>query len=142
MWDGFELLFRSLLASLLLEDACPPGCVVDAGAQKGHEACLFASSSRERRVHAIDPSVENVRSIRSRYGHRANLRAVQGALAERPAQGLPDEGPHRQVQRVHTKRSRARRIENASSYDVWTLDDLFGERGEWSGEALGLLHLE
>ena len=141
-WDGFEILFRSLLAALLLEGSVPHGSVLDAGAQQGHEACLFAESAPGRLVHAMDPAMGNVDRIRSRYGNRPNLLPAHGALASEAAHGLKDEGPHRQVQYVHNQLRRRRPVQNVTTFDVFTIDGLFAPDGPWHNESLGLLHLE
>ena len=142
LWDGFEILFRSLLAALLLEGSVPRGSVLDAGAQQGHEACLFSESAPGRLVHAMDPAIGNVERIRSRYGDRPNLLASHGALASETAQGFKDEGPHRQVQFVHTRLRRRHAVANVTTFDVFTIDGLFAPDGPWHNESLGLLHLE
>ena len=144
--DGFEPIFRGLLASLLLEGFPPQGSIVDAGAQEGHEACLFATSAPHRTVHALDPSSTNVQAIHARYALH-NLRPMRAGLGRKAEIGLRDPGgASHQIFGNRFERAAAaprNRSHEDGGFDVHPLDALFDARnGTWRGEALALLHLD
>lgn len=132
-WDGYEVLFRSLLAGLLREGyGLGEGAVLDAGCQAGHEACLFAVSSPERHVHGLDPSSINIASARRSYGGCSNLQLRHAGLGS--VQGEARANPSKMLTQLHRRANRTSK--RGELFDVLRVDDLFAE------EPLAFAHLD
>lgn len=80
-----EKLFKVLISSLLLiPELVHPGVIIDAGANNGDDACLYAEIAGGRSVWAIEPLGENVAYIEAKYVARLpNLRVMRGGLASK-----------------------------------------------------------
>ena len=132
-WDGYEVLFRSLLAGILRENyGLGEGAVLDAGCQAGHEACLFAVSSPERQVHALDPSSINIAAARRTYGSCSNLQLRHAGLGN--VQGEARANPAKMLTQLHRRANRTAR--RGELFDVLRIDDLFAEK------QLAFVHLD
>lgn len=77
-----EPILRDLLSKLIVHPTLlhPNGSIIDAGANFGDEACLYAVTSPQRTVHAVEPAAGNVGAIAQRYGSLPNLRRLTGLL--------------------------------------------------------------
>ena len=133
--DGHEVRFRAILLALLAEGRLPEGSVVDAGANFGHEACAFAEGAPTRRVHALDPSPQNVEFMREKYvPTRPNLLPRVAALGEHATRlRMRYSGAAHFADVTHAWPSN-----RTDAVDVLTVDDLFHH----SGERLGFAHLD
>jgi FkbM family methyltransferase len=122
-----EIIFVSLIASLFREgNVIPPGSVLDAGAQLGEQAAYYAKLAPDRTVHAADPSPSNVAKIKKSCKELPNVNIH-----------LVGMGPHTKV-RVPPQNSSLltnSMEQNATEYEVETLDSLFFDKGEPLGFA-------
>ena len=75
-----EPLLVAIVRGLFAEGAMPPGSVVDAGANDGSEACVYAESSPDRVVHAVEPLKSNIAAIH-RLRKAVNLSNIHPLLA-------------------------------------------------------------
>jgi len=140
-----ELLFNSIVLGLFVEGKVPAGSVVDAGANSGEWACMYAEAQPSRPVHAIDPLEVNIKSISRKFKPLfPNIRARVGGLGDETVTIVPP------------SRAANARVGNAASLEshrmgtVWRdeapapataftmlrLDDLF------ANETLGFAHLD
>ena len=146
-----EPLLRSIINGLFAEGLMPAGSIVDAGANTGEEACMFAERQRHRIVHAVEPVPYNAQIVSRRATHYKvdNLKVLHGGLGN-------------QSRRIHLPASLRRNImldarhfapssqETSAadrdstgaprSFQVYRLDDLFATA--WAGETLGFFHLD
>ncbi|KAL1528986.1 hypothetical protein AB1Y20_010307 [Prymnesium parvum] len=137
-----ELLFNSIVLGLLVEGKVPAGSVVDAGANSGEWACMYAEAQPSRPVHAIDPLAFNIKIISRKFQKRfPNLHPRVGGLGDETVTIVPPARP---------RGGRAASLESHNMGTVWRdeapapataftmlrLDDLF------ANETLGFAHLD
>ena len=154
---GREPVFNSIVLSLLQSNHVPPGSIVDAGAHKGTESCLYAMSSPSRVVHAVEPMRRNLVHIADALASQiSNIRPIQAGLGFHeeiivPSKGMRNLGqmytPERtkRTYRLTKARRAGRDLENRSDWSnvgfhVRQLDSLF--KREWGGETLGFAHFD
>jgi hypothetical protein len=79
---GWEVLTKSLLAVIFCEEGfLPSGGVLHVGAQFGEQACHFALLTPKRKVHAVEPSSDNIKKIKnSRFGALPELHVTRAVL--------------------------------------------------------------
>mmetsp|Transcript_26408 Transcript_26408/g.89063 ORF Transcript_26408/g.89063 Transcript_26408/m.89063 type:complete len:262 (+) Transcript_26408:148-933(+) len=138
-----EPVFARLTAGILASSAMlGPGSIVDTGAHRGDESCLYASLQPGRIVHALEPLEDNLRHLRQNYGASLpNLRPMLGAL------GSTDRTVHLGGPRTRTmltdvdRRPAVSGNVSAGTVKVHSLDSLF-LRGEWAGETLAFGHFD
>lgn len=126
-----ETLLGTLMGSLIREshsglvDLIPSeGYFLDAGMQFGEFGAHMAVNAPEREVMMLDPSPNNVKVAKKRYGVLQNLLILQG--------GLGDE--------VGTMKARDKsfNMEADAEFPLYTLDSLFYEKGR----KLAFAHLD
>ena len=131
----------------------PLGNVVDAGANDGTEACIYAEGSPDRLVHAVEPLKSNVALIHqlTRAVNLSNIRPLMAGLGNTTTGVLP-QSPTQSPRdpRAQALSRRRRRLLSSSQvkssshgrsrFPVYRLDDLFA--GAWAGERLGFAHLD
>jgi FkbM family methyltransferase len=66
-WPKTELVLNNVVYALLKDDLLPKGDILDVGAYHGHWACLYACFDPTRKVHAVDPSPQNVQDMKCSY---------------------------------------------------------------------------
>ena len=138
-----EPVFARLTARILASAAMlGPGSIVDSGAHRGDESCLYASLQPDRIVHAVEPLEDNLRHLRRNYGASLpNVRPMLGAL------GGTDRTVHLRGPRTSTmltdvdRRPAVSGNVSAGTVRVHSLDSLF-LRGEWAGETLAFGHFD
>jgi FkbM family methyltransferase len=148
-----ETLFSALLRGLIAEGRVPfPGSVVDCGAHLGTESCLYAAADPRRTVHAIDPSIGNIKAMRNSFGPDgrtplANVQPMHGALGSEARELIVPQSKRRPggqmtniMQTLKAPTPRQRNWSNRTRVRVYTLDELFA--GPWKGESLGLAHFD
>ena len=145
-----EARLKTLVVALLASSVLSPGGgIIDAGANDGGEACLYATLAPGRPVLAVEPVAANVAVIQQRYGHLSNLRVVLAGLGAVPgrlemghvAKGLGG-GVRAQLQNKdgasRPSVGRARQEEHSNtSVPIHTIDALFS-----AAEPLAFAHLD
>jgi len=139
-----ELLFNSIVLGLFVEGKVPAGSVVDAGANSGEWACMYAEAQPSRLVHAIDPLEVNIKSISRKFQPLfPNIRPRVGGLGDKTVTIVPPK-------RVARARAGSAALDISKKGTVWLdkapapataftmlrLDDLF------ANETLGFAHLD
>ena len=82
-----ESLFSFLISEIIVSGMLSPGSIVDCGAHKGGEACLYASLAPARTVHAIEPQGMHISTMTRQYGiYLPNLRPLKGDTPELTAE--------------------------------------------------------
>ena len=123
----------------------PPGSVVDAGANDGIEACIYAESSPDRLVHAIEPLKSNVALIHklSREVNLSNIHPLMAGLGNTTTAPLPHSQISRSTRR-HRRLLSSSQVKSSSHghsrFPMFRLDDLFARL--WAGERLGFAHFD
>ena len=153
-----EPLLVAIVRGLFAEGAMPPGSVVDAGANDGTEACVYAESSPDRVVHAIEPLKSNIAAIHRlrRVVNMSNIQPLMAGLGNASTAVIPEAkpqaqpfGPRPDAAQLRRRRRRRRLLSNtqitASShahahFSVYRLDDLFA--ATWADERLGFAHFD
>ena len=153
-----EPLLVAIVRGLFAEGAMPPGSVVDAGANDGSEACVYAESSPDRVVHAVEPLKSNIAAIHRlrKAVNLSNIHPLMAGLgnastAVLPAVKLPAQpiGPPPDEPAQLRRRRRRRLLSNSqittashlhSHFPVHRLDDLFA--ATWADERLGFAHFD
>ena len=153
-----EPLLVAIVRGLFAEGAIPPGSVVDAGANDGTEACVYAESSPDRVVHAVEPLKSNIAAIHRlrRAVNMSNIHPLMAGLGNASTAVIPAEepqaqpiGPRPDAAQLRRRRRRRRLLSNtqitASSrvhphFSVYRLDDLFA--ATWADERLGFAHFD
>ena len=153
-----EPLLVAIVRGLFAEGAIPPGSVVDAGANDGTEACVYAESSPDRVVHAVEPLKSNIAAIHRlrRAVNMSNIHPLMAGLGNASTAVIPAEepqaqpiGPRPDAAQLRRRRRRRRLLSNtqitASShvhphFSVYRLDDLFA--ATWVDERLGFAHFD
>lgn len=158
-----EALLHRLIVDMFSErGTVPPGSIVDAGANTGEEACLLASVSEGRVVHAIEPLRTNVNHMMRRYAKHPRLRPMLAGLSDRngtmtvprrfnsqanvtagSAQINWSYKSHRrdvEVQYFQLPSSAGEASISSEIVRLWTVDSLFNSL--WVGERLGFAHLD
>lgn len=132
-----ELLLNSIVAGLFHEARVPNGAIVDAGANDGAWACMYASLDAARTVHAIEPLAGNVEKIRAL--NIANIHAILGALGNRSA--WLDAGQKRigQLERLHAGGGSMDASGMSAPFRMMRLDDLVREG---TIASLGFMHFD
>lgn len=135
-----EIILNSIVAGLVLEGRVPAGSFLDAGANTGEWACLYASLVPDRVVHALDPSRRNVALMKQRYVTlRPNMRPRFAGLGG--SQRWVDAGPRKnfwraQLEHVHRWPSASAYNDTRTTFQILTIDELF------ASERLGFMHLD
>ena len=128
-----ESLFSFLISEIIVSGMLSRGSIVDCGAHKGGEACLYASLAPARTVHAIEPQGMHISTMTRQYGsYLPNLRPLKGGLGSRDRTASVH-GAHSPSMLLNVH---ARPDANASSphINIHKLDTLYrGRVGAWVG---------
>ena len=157
-----EPLLIAIVRGLFAEGAMPPGSIVDAGANDGTEACVYAESAPDRLVHAVEPLRNNIAAIHRlrRAVNMSNIHPLMAGLGNASTAALPAKQSPGQLldgrrdETAPTMRSRRRRRRllsntqvssqgqksDSSHFSVYRLDDLFADT--WAEERLGFAHFD
>ena len=168
--ECFDRTPREALLHLLIVDmfsergTVPPGSIVDAGANTGEEACLLASVSKGRVVHAIEPLRTNVDHMMRRYAEHPRLRPMLAGLSDKNGTMTVPRRFNSQANvtagsaqinwsyKSHQRDVKVQHYQLPSSagevsissgpekVPLWTVDSLFNSL--WVGERLGFAHLD
>jgi len=143
MLSPHERLFSFLISEIIVSGMLSPGSsIVDCGAHKGGEACLYASLAPARTVHAIEPQGTHISKMKRQYNgsYLPNLRPLKGALGSRDRTASVH-GAHTPSMLVNVH---ARPDANASSkhINVHKLDTLYLDGGFFASERLGFAHFD
>ena len=136
-----ESLFSFLISEIIVSGMLSPGSIVDCGAHKGGEACLYASLAPARTVHAIEPQGMHISTMTRQYGsYLPNLRPLKGGLGSRDRTASVH-GAHSPSMLLNVH---ARPDANASSrhINIHKLDTLYLDGGFFASERLGFAHFD
>ena len=136
-----ESLFSFLISEIIVSGMLSPGSIVDCGAHKGGEACLYASLAPARTVHAIEPQGMHISTMTRQYGsYLPNLRPLKGGLGSRDRTASVH-GAHSPSMLLNVH---ARPDANASSrhINIHKLDTLYQDGGFFASERLGFAHFD
>ena len=136
-----ESLFSFLISEIIVSGMLSPGSIVDCGAHKGGEACLYASLAPARTVHAIEPQGMHISTMTRQYGsYLPNLRPLKGGLGSRDRTASVH-GAHSPSMLLNVH---ARPDANASSphINIHKLDTLYLDDGFFASERLGFAHFD
>jgi len=134
---------RSTINGLFAEGHMPPGSIIDAGANEGEEACMYAERQPHRQVHAVEPLLRNTQLI-ARLAQRArvsNMNILHAGLGnETRVVSLATSNPSMIGVADFTASSHVHSSTPTVTFQVHRLDDLF--RGALANDTLGFLHLD
>lgn len=122
-----EVLLSFLLSSILKEEdglLLPEGTILDCGAQFGEQGAHYAVTSPHRKVIAMDPSPENVKTMKDRYGNLPNFEIRHGGLGREVGTMKP--------------RDKSFEMDLNSEFPLYTLDSMYFDKGL----KLALAHLD
>ena len=135
-----EPLVRSIINGLFAEGLIPAGSIIDAGANDGVEACVYAERQPHRIVHAVEPLLNNTFHISrlAEYVAASNLQILRAGLGNETRRVSLSSS--RRMVRVSDFATHAKASTATETFQVYRIDDLFSK--QWSNQTLGFLHLD
>ena len=134
-----EPLLVRLLTHLLSANILGPGSIVDCGAHKGGEACLYARTAPNRSVHAIEPIPSNVKDLTRLALVLPNVQPLHGGLGSSD-RTVSLSGGHTASMLTHVDKRQSVANATANTFRIHSLDSLFG--GPWASERLAFGHFD
>ena len=128
--SSHEPLFIRLVTYLLTANIVGLGSIVDCGAHRGGESCLYAQTAPDRTVHAVEPMPRNVRELTRLATVLPNIQPLHGGLgsSDRTA-SLSGSQTSSMLTRVN-KRPTVANGSTAGTFRIHRLDSLFD--GPWA----------
>ena len=128
------------LTAHILTNVVGAGSVVDCGAQKGGETCLYARTSPWRTVHAVEPLPANVLRIMQLARSSPNIQPLHGGLGSSD-RTVSLSGSQTKTMLTHVDRRPTVSNDSKRAFRIYRLDSLFFA-GPWASERLAFGHFD
>lgn len=142
--SSHEPLLIRLVTHLLTANIVGLGSIVDCGAHRGGETCLYAQTAPNRTVHAVEPIPRNVRELKRLATALPNIQPLHGGLGSSDrTDGCTVSLIGSQTRSMLTgvdKRPTVANGSTAGTFRIHRLDSLFD--GPWARERLAFGHFD
>ena len=141
--SSHEPLLIRLVTHLLTANIVGLGSIVDCGAHRGGETCLYAQTAPNRTVHAVEPIPRNVRELKRLATALPNIQPLHGGLGSSDRTVSLSGSQTRSMLTGVDKRPTVANGSTAGTFRIHRLDSLFdGFDGPWAGERLAFGHFD